>query len=236
MREEVKQWLALLELVEKDQLDPGPALSGELNFNDQYWLPFKEVSALVTDCEAALSFWHRLGTAVEKYFDHYPPINLAFSRSQVESLIFSELNKRNKIQAIRGVPELVIKNELTKIDYKPLWSVELELALENQLHSKSLIKAGRGPIGALVSYETLRQLENEYSYFLSQEDDLIGQKMRARLIREFPLLKGPIQKITSLPPRGVLSRWLDLGYLMVSSLLLFFLILGTYLQMRKKSQ
>lgn len=234
--EEIKQWLVLLDLLGPSELDrdpPLPPLLDELNFKAQYWNPLAKVKNLVTDCEEALAFWQRLGEAVENYLDHYPPLNLKITQEQLEFLFYYELDKRAKVRIINGVPEISVSSELKESEIKPLWSVELEQKQETQLHIRSFLRPGVGPIGALTSYEFLRQLKNEFPYFLSLSDDIIPKKIRDRIGREFPFLKELLQKSNTLPTRTKLKHWLNWLYLGISLPLIFFIILNSYLKRRK---
>ncbi len=230
--ESVKQWLALLGVYSVNNLDSDPPLIGDLRFKEQYFNSLKMAGPLVRDCDQAIAFWNRFGSAVEKYFDEYPVLNLALSRAHIDTILYKELNVRKKIQLVNGVPQIFLSQLTTPFKMHPLWTQELEVLRDNEVVVKGSFGLRAGPIGALSSYEVLRQISEQFPYFLSQNDDLINQRQHERIASDFPSLKGLLSVIHSLPPRHKILRALKWTYLVVACCLAILIIFTTYRRSR----
>lgn len=220
----VLQWLTLFGVEGAGNLQTSSSANGNLSFEEQYWNTLKKAKKYVRACDQTIAFYERLGEKVESFFDQHPAIDV----NAPSTIFFHELVKREKIMAIRGLPKLELHGDIDPTLQGPYWIVELSLQEDKLVFARSRFGLSTGPIGALASYEFLRQLRQEFPKFLSLGDHLIDREKLNRLNAEFPALSPIFNRLASLPERSKIEKWVARVALFVILFLISLIIIVTY--------
>ena len=227
-----QQWLLLLGVSQFDQFDPSSAQSGGLGLEDQFFEPLKRVAALVKNCQSGLQFWARQGRAMIAYFDSLKRLAIKLTPQVQSSLFFSELSIRDKI-ILRPTSYQAFDLSIEQVPFngtRPWWKVEIK---DNGDHSARALyhySLSQGPLGALTSYELIRQIDLNYSYYFETNALMLSSQKVQELSESFPKLSILFELIHKLPRRESLSKGIQIFFNSVLALLLLIIILRVYLQ------
>lgn len=216
--DEEKQWFLLLGLTTQYIPDNRPAQHAAPSFENQYWQTLAQVRSQVKNCEQALAFWERFGRSIERYFDETPPTHFSLEDLGPSVLSF-ELGQRQLLRQANGPNARMVVLQMRPPDgLRPWWRASVVDLAPNERQAIAYYSLDRGVLGALTSYEILRQWREQFEFDFWHHDSLINQKQYEVLSATFSWARPLFDLLRWLPERHQLSFYF--GYFMLISLLL----------------
>lgn len=216
--DDVKQWFLLLGLTTHYQ--PSEALPEVDNpsFENQYWRSLNLVKSQVKNCDQALAFWQRFGRSIERYFDETPPTEVDLRQLGTSVLSF-ELDQRQLLRPNSEGSERTMTLKILPYDeVRPWWRAEVAQLGPANRQASAHYSPDFGPLGALTSYEILRQWREKFEFDFWHHDSLINQEQYEVLSTTFTWAKPLFDLLRQLPERYQLSIYL--GYILLSATVL----------------